>query len=273
MVKKTFIQQTLHNQQKPTAQKKLAFLLSDPGIVIAIGNICLFSQDGGPSFMFVTVIGLLIILTKCIGAWESSFNRYPFFANQERLKRFAKKGYAGLEIAGYGCFGLAILAVLSHSIYGFICGISFGFANLILTNRFERENQKMSLATAFERGSELRRDLERKPSQTFSVKLFLGIFKEPIFLIAIGMTCSGLFAGGESLLALPCIIAAPAIAIFKPTFNRALPQFLLAVASTWYTCVAITYGHTLALISNALYTIAYLLIAWREHQLHTQRKG
>jgi hypothetical protein len=117
--------------QTPKSHAKLRDLKSvfcDPGIVLAIGNTFLFGQNGKLSFLIIFLASLVIFLSKSVSLMPNSY----------KLKtRLPQREYFGLEIMGYACILSAILAIAQRSVYGVICGLCFGYANLILANRFE----------------------------------------------------------------------------------------------------------------------------------------
>lgn len=241
---------------------EICSVFSDPGVLLSIGNVFLFSQVSKMSFVVIFLAFLAIFFSKSIGIWQRF--KSDLFTHQA-LRRFFQKGYLGLEIMGYACLFVALLAIVSGAIYGVICGLCFGFANLILAYRFEKGSSQVSLNTV---DNELKKAIQLHKS---SLHLVLTLVREPIILIAIGMIHAGLSAGGESLWAIPIMLLGPCLLLLNPSLNRALPQLLFGVGSFWYTMVGLSNKEVLATLANACFMVAFFLIAWHENKLHLKK--
>ncbi len=224
----------------------------DPGILFAIANAFLFSQNSTLAFFIVIGALTLSIFLKAYA------NQYASVKNNI-LIYLGQKKFIGLEIIGYACLIVAFIAMTHQLFIDFISSFCFGFANLLLSYRLNPQTNisQENWAITFKN---MRENISLTP-------FFVTLLHEPIFLICLGFIHAGLAAGFEALWILPLICWIPYIIISKPNINRAIPQGCLCLCALWFTCVAISNSEWKLVISNLLCTLGYIEITMQEHKL------
>jgi hypothetical protein len=207
--------------------KYLISLCRDPGTFFAVGNGFLFAQDG------------LLSAVVVLGA-------FAFTAARKIVGREGKNDVRALEITGGACLFAALLATVKNSVCGLVCGLCFGYYNLLLANRRIRGRPCTQAA----------------PSR-FSEHCTT-LVQRPIVLMSIGMIYSGLSGGSPSLWILPLAVCAPIFALFFPDAGASRPPTLLAIAGLWYVVTSLVGAHFLSAAANACFSVALVLIARRE---------
>lgn len=234
----------------------LILTLKDPGTFYAIGNACLFAVVNALSF-----IAILLTLGFCIFCRWAASNSH----NEGKFALFQHMGqnpYLGLELMGYTCLLVALMALINQTLIGFICSACFGYANVILAHNLRLENAQTSVP--------FQEILHKIRSNESLTPLILALTKEPIVLISLGLLYSGLSAGTSSLLVLPLICLAPYLSIVKSNMNRAIPQTCFAVCTLWYALVGLSNHLLIPAFANACFTIAFIKVALTENQIYRQ---
>lgn len=231
---------------------------NDPGIILAIGNVLLFSRVNALSFFVIAIALFAIVFSKLMLIMDSNFVKG---IQAHSATKYLKRKYIGLELMGYACLLVAILSIIEGSAHGVVCGLCFGFANLILASKFENFHD--------DECGQICNFIKKGDSPT---KIIFAIIKEPIVLISVGMITSGLSAGGQSVITLPLMISAPALVLIKPSTNRAIPQALFGISSIWYVIVGVCNGEILASLANLCFSTAFFIVAFNENDLFKSQK-
>ena len=234
--------------------KSILSLLKDPGFFIALANALLFSRNSPLSFCIIMVAFCLTIgLKSCAGTLDSNHSFFRF------LKNIGQKNFIGLEIMGYACLTISVIAMVHQLFIEFISSFCFGFANLLLSyrytsNTFMAQNNWENVLT------EMRKTLSLTP-------FVIALLHEPIILVCFGYLFAGLAAGGEALWLLPLLCVIPYITITKPHMDRAIPQGCLCLCAVFFMMIAISHRVWILVASNIFCVIAFFEITLQEHRL------
>jgi hypothetical protein len=234
----------------------LRLILKDPGTFFVLGNACLFCLVSPLAFFIMLGTLVLIIASKWCAVRGPAPVRNRFLRH---LTVLGKRPYWGLELIGYACLLVALLAMVNQAYLGFICSICFGFANLLLALRLEsKQPASNNFTKAFEHLHAL---------QSFTPVL-LALLSEPILLIALGTLHAGLAAGKASLWTLPILGFAAFFAVRYPRANKAIPQGCFALCAFWYCCIGLAQRQIWAACANFWFALAYLEIAYQEYRIY-----
>lgn len=240
--------------------KTFLHLIQDPGFLLAVANALFFLHNSLLAF-FVVITALITI----IGLKSYACAPIPQSLYLKILHQIGQKEFLGLEIIGYACLTVALIAMTRQLFIEFVSSFCFGFANLLLALRYETDT-----ITQQQNWGVILKNIFTHHSLT---PFFLALLQEPIFLICVGYLHAGLAAGNEALWIFPIICIVPYVTIKYPHMNRALPQGALCFCALWFTVIALSHHIWTLSLSNALCTLAYIEITFQEHKLFLSKQN
>lgn len=235
-------------------------LVRDPGFLLAVAN-ALFFLRNSPLAFFIVVTALIMIVSLKGYACTQKTQR-PHF---QFLCDIGQKDFLGLEIIGYACLMVALIAMTRQLFIEFVSSFCFGLANLQLSFRYTPNTK-----TSQQNWEIVLKQVRINRSLTPFV---LALLQEPMFLICVGYLHAGLATGYEAIWMLPIICVVPYITIRHPHIDRAIPQGMLCCCAIWFTFIALSHHVWLLALSNTLCTLAYIEITYQEHKLFLSKQN